>query len=98
MSDVICAAISNCELLEFDYDGRHRVVAPYCHGFTARGEVLRAIQVGGDSRSGGMRFGKLWSVDKMRNIRRSARTFAPDDPDYNPNDSAMKTIHCNVRR
>lgn len=98
MPDVICAAIGNCELLEFDYDARHRVVAPYCHGFTARGEVLRAIQVGGDGHSAGTSFGKLWSVEKMRNLRRTAQTFTPNDPHYNPNDSAMKSIHCNVRR
>jgi len=70
-------------------------VAPYCHGFPARGEVLRAIQVAGDGHSGGARFGKLWSFHKMQNLR---RTVTPNDPRYNPNDSAMTTIHCNVRR
>lgn len=98
MRDVICAAIRNCELLEFDYDGLRRVVAPYCHGFTSKGEVLRAIQVRGESRSHGMGFGKLWMVDKMLDVRRTAEPFAPDDPHYNPNDSAMTRIHCSVRR
>ncbi len=37
LRDAICAAIRNCELLEFDYDGLRRVVAPYCHGFTQQG-------------------------------------------------------------
>lgn len=97
MHDVICAAIRNCELLEFEYDGFHRVVAPYCHGLTAKGEVLRAIQIGGESRSGGMRSGKLWSIDKMRDVRRrTGETFVPSDPHYNPRDTAMKVIHCNV--
>jgi hypothetical protein len=27
----ICQAIRTRVLLEFDYDGRHRVAAPYCH-------------------------------------------------------------------
>jgi hypothetical protein len=96
--DVICLAIHDLELLELDYDGLHRVVAPYCHGFTAKGEVLRAIQVGGQSRSHGMGFGKLWLVDKMQNLRRTGERFVPDDPHYNPRDSAMTTIHCGVRR
>lgn len=95
---VLCAAVQNCELLEFDYDGLHRIVAPYAHGFTSNGEVLRAIQVRGESGSRGMGFGKLWMVDKMRDVRRTGTAFAPDDPHYNPNDSAMQTIHCRVRR
>lgn len=98
VNDALCSAIRDRVLLEFDYDGRHRVVAPYCHGFTAKGEVLRAIQVGGRSRSHGMGFGKLWMVNKMQNVRRTAQSFVPDDPHYNPDDSAMTAIHCNVRR
>ena len=98
MRDVICAAIRECVLLEFDYDGLHRVVAPYCHGLTKNGEALRAIQVSGDSRSHGLGFGKLWTVQKMLNVRQTATSFVPDDPHYNPSDSAMTTIHCNVRR
>lgn len=98
MRNAICAAIQNCELLEFEYDGLHRVVAPYCHGFTSKGEVLRAVQVRGESRSRGMGFGKLWTVDKMLNVRRTGDSFLPDDPHYNPNDTAMLTIHCRVRR
>lgn len=97
MSDVLCAAIRECVLLEFDYDGLHRVVAPYCHGSTAKGgEALRAIQVRGESRSRGIPSGKLWSVEKMQNVRKTAESFIPSDPRYNPNDSAMATIHCRV--
>jgi hypothetical protein len=98
LRDLICAAIRNCELLEFDYDGLHRVVAPYCHGFTSQSEVLRAVQVGGESRSRGMGFGKLWKVEKMLGVRRVGSSFIADDPDYNPNDTAMTRIHCSVRR
>jgi hypothetical protein len=93
----LCEAIADQRILEFDYDGYHRVVQPYCHGFTSkRAEVLRAVQVNADSRSDGRRFGKLWTVAKMRNLRVAAETFDADDPDYNPNDTAMSEIHCRV--
>jgi hypothetical protein len=93
----ICDAISAQRMLEFDYDGLHRVVQPYCHGFTRKGaETLRAVQVSADSRSGGRGFGKLWTVAKMQNVRVAAETFVPDDPDYNPNDTALVEIHCSV--
>lgn len=84
-------------LLAFDYDGQPRIVAPYCHGVTKHGaEVLRAIQVGGASRSGGFGFGKLWHVAKMQNVRTTSDPFLPTDPNYNPHDSAMAQIHCCV--
>jgi len=93
----ICEAIRQRLLLEFTYDGLHRVVAPYCHGVSTAGhESLRAVQVGGESRSRGMRSGKLWTVAKMANVRVTDRPFTPDDPNYNPDDSGMKQIHCRV--
>jgi hypothetical protein len=85
-------------LLEFDYDGLHRVVAPYCHGSTAKGEVLRAVQIRGASHSRGMGFGKLWTVSKMLNVQQTLEPFIPNDPHYNPDDSAMLEIHCRVSR
>jgi hypothetical protein len=93
----ICRAIHSRTLIEFDYDGFHRIVAPYCHGLTARHvEVLRAIQVGGASRSSGFGFGKLWHVEKMRNLRGSAEPFLATDPQYNRDDSVMARICCRV--
>src|SRR5688572_20001012 len=84
---VICSAIQRRLLLEFEYDGRLRVVAPYCHGLSTRGvEVLRAIQIGGASASGAFGLGKLWAVSKMLELRILDRRFTPDDPNYNPDD------------
>src|SRR5262249_28947710 len=96
-ASAICEAIRRRALLEFEYDGLARLVAPYCHGTSARGiEILRAVQVGGESRSGKLGFGKLWSVSKIVDARVSDVAFVPRDPDYNPDDSAMEEIHCRV--
>lgn len=93
----LCRAIRSRTLLEFDYDGQPRIVAPYCHGVTKQTvEVLRAIQVGGASRSGAYGFGKLWHVAKIRNVRNTREPFLPTDPDYNPNDALMVQIHCRI--
>ena len=93
----VCDAIRTRSVLEFDYGGHHRVVQPYCHGVTSKGlESLRAIQVEGQSRSGGFGYGKLFTVARMRNLRSTARRFVPDDPNYNPDDTAMVEIHCRV--
>ena len=93
----ICTAIRTRSLLEFDYHGLHRTVAPYCHGVSTRGsEVIRAIQVRGDSKSGGLGFGKLWLVADMHDARVLNETFVADDSSYNPNDSGMQLIHCRI--
>jgi len=94
---IICEAIRNRLLLEFRYHGKLRVVAPYCHGVSTRGvEVLRAVQVRGESGSGKLGMGKLWALAEMVGPRLLQEPFAPADPNYNPNDSAMKQIHCRV--
>jgi hypothetical protein len=92
----ICEAIRSLERLAFDYDGKARVVEPYCHGVSRGGEALRGIQVAGQSRSGTFGSGKLWMVERMHNIRRTGQSFVPNDPDYNPEDGAMLSIHCRI--
>lgn len=95
--NLICEAIRTHRLLEFEYHGKLRIVAPYCHGTSTRGtEVARAIQVRGESASGALGIGKLWAVADMVAARIIDVPFVPNDPNYNPNDSAMKEIHCRV--
>ena len=35
-------------------------------------------------------------ISKMRLVRTLEEGFLPDDPDYDPNDSAMASIHCRI--
>jgi hypothetical protein len=96
-SRLICEAIADRRLLAFEYDGYPRVVAPYLHGVGRRNvDLLRAVQVGGSSRSGQFGIGKLWTVTKMVDVRATSEHFVPDDPGYSPDDAAMARIHCRV--
>jgi hypothetical protein len=98
-SDAICSAIEGLRQLEFAYDGRPRLVEPYLFGFTRSGvATLRAVQVGGESRSGTFGQGKLWTASLMSGLRVSEERFVPDDPRYNPDDRAFARIVCRVRR
>ncbi len=95
----ICETIRLHHRLAFVYDGLARVVEPYCHGISTAGlEVLRAIQIAGASRSGRLKVssGKLWLVGKMQEVRSTGQKFVPSDPHYNPDDTAMRVIHCRV--
>jgi hypothetical protein len=94
---LICDAIRTRSLLEFRYHGLVRLVAPYCHGFSPRGtEILRAVQIGGSSSSGGFGFGKLWFVADIVGPRLIGKRFVPADPRYNPDDRAIPQIHCRI--
>ena len=96
-SPIICQAIQQLRKLIFHYNGLRRVVAPYCYGISTRDtEVLRAVQIGGASSSNGYGFGKLWTVSEMSGVQLSEEHFEPNDPLYNPNDSAMKRVICRV--
>jgi len=97
---VICETIRAHHRLAFVYQGLARVVEPYCHGISTTGfEVLRAIQIAGASRSGHLKAssGKLWLVGKMQEVRSTGEKFVPSDPHYNPDDTAMRLIHCRVQ-
>lgn len=99
VAERICKAIVDLRVLKFDYQGQPRVVKPYCYGVSPKNnELLRAIQVRGSSTSSGFGFGKLWTVSQMACVQVGKETFTPDDPDYNPDDSAMARIFCRVTR
>lgn len=92
-SPIICRAIQQRRKLIFHYNGLRRVVTPYCYGISSRDrEVLRAIEINGTQPS----FGKLWAVGEMSQVELSKEHFEPNDPKYNPNDSAMKRILCRI--
>lgn len=94
---LVCEAIRRRLLIEFEYNGLHRVVAPYCHGISTRNnETLRGVQVHGATRDGRLGFGKFWTISKIRNLRLRDEAFLPNDRNYNPDDKGMKQIHCRV--
>jgi hypothetical protein len=94
---LICEAIAKRARLEFRYQDLYRIVEPYCLGISTKGvKVLRAVQVRGSSSSRGYGFGKLWTVASIQELRLMDERFEPSDPQYNPNDSAMREVRCRI--
>ena len=56
-------------------------------------KVVRAIEMRTEGKPA---FGKLWDLDKMVSARLLPVSFIPNDPNYNPEDTAMKSICCRV--
>src|SRR4026209_1977469 len=95
----ICEAIRKRLLLEFRYGGLPRVVEPYAHGISTRGtEVLRAVQVGGSSNSGGFGYGKLWTVEEITALRITTESSPAAAPNNTPADRGIKSTHCRIER
>ena len=94
METVICNAIGKKAVIAFEYNGRLRIVEPQCHGISSAGhEVLRGVQINDDGHSTKVA-GKLFDVSKMSALRELGRTFVNPAPNHNPNDKAMKLVHC----
>lgn len=93
----ICDAVASRSVVEFSYGGGTRMVEPHCHGMSTTGkEVLRGYQTGGYSSSGNAEGWRLFVVSDIRNFQVLVETFERNRPNYNPNDSAMTTVHCCV--
>lgn len=93
----VCRAIQSQRVVRFSYDGGSRTVEPFCHGTsTAGNEVLRGYQTGGYSSSGEPVGWKLFEMAKLSSLTITDTQFSGRRPGYNPNDSAMQTIHCHV--
>lgn len=92
MNKEIINAISNQNLIEFDYDGGKRTVEPHCYGITSAGnEGLRAFQVDGYSSSGKMGW-KMFDMDKASSLNVLDDTFDNPRPGYKKGDKGMSRI------
>ncbi len=94
MERLIIEAIETHKLIEFNYKNEVRIVEPYTFGMSSTGkDVLSAYQVEGGSTSSNDLGWRLFSIDKIENIKISSVTFEPTRDGYNPNDSRMQKIY-----
>jgi len=93
----ICKAIQNKAVIQFNYEGKLRIVEPQCHGISTAGkEVVRGFQTGGHSRSRRSIAEKLFEVAKISEIKETGDTFSHPGPHYNADDQAMAYVHCHL--
>lgn len=93
MTEKISEAIKNRNLLEFTYDGLHRIVEPHTIGISNTGKTsLAAYQTKGDSSRGNVPDWGQFTVPKIENLKVLDDTFTGTRPGYTKNDSRMKII------
>lgn len=97
MKNIICEAIKNKNLLEFNYKGYYRVVEPFTFGVNTKyNEVLSAFQVKGGSESGDRPMWRLFDLEKIENLRMLDESFSGNRDGYKKRDSRMVKIYCEM--
>jgi hypothetical protein len=94
IGQIIMEAIKLRKVIEFSYNALPRFVEPYCYGISfADNDVLRGYQISVDSSKGASIGWKLFTVNKIGDIKITNITFKNLRPGYNPKDSSMKKIY-----
>jgi len=92
MNQTIVESIQRRQRLRFTYNSKLRIVEPQCYGIGTKGtELLRAHQV-----HGGAQREPLFDVAKITDLVAIDEFFTKPGPHYKRNDSAMKTIFCQL--
>jgi hypothetical protein len=92
MNEAIVHAIQNMRRLRLVYHGKTRIAEPQCYGIgTSGSELLRIHQI-----RGGAQCERLFTVSEIEDIVELDEVFTKPGPNYKKNDSAMKTIFCQL--
>lgn len=92
--DALTDAITRRVVLEFDYEGHHRVVQPAAWGnhITTGNLLLRGYQVGGTSKSGNPPKWGFFYVGQISGLVLTGQTFEQDPPGYQRGDQHLGKI------
>lgn len=94
---VICEAIQEKNILEFNYNGHARTVEPHAHGISTKGNnCLRCYQVAGGSSSGKTTGWKMMKTDNISALSVSQENFSSPRNGYKKGDKHMSNIFCEL--
>lgn len=97
--EIICAAINQKRLLQFQYESRTRVVEPHLLGRNSAGhDALCAYFVRGYSESHNRPNWREYLLSKIKYPTILNETFPEPRKGYNPNDKRMEKIYCRLAR
>jgi len=75
LDDLIRKAITNKQLLEYDYDGYRRIAEPHVYGIKDGDHAILVYQVRGESSSGGLPNWRRMILNKISNMKVLDETF-----------------------
>ncbi len=82
--------------MNYQYDGRSRVVEPFCCGISTAGNyVLRGFQIRGSDKTKPLCW-RLYELAEISQLSITQHSFKGKREDYNSEDSAMTEIFCRI--
>ncbi len=97
MNPLFHDAVNKRCVLEFTYQGHHRVVEPHAYGLSRQhNEVIRCYQTGGTSSSDTLPCWRLMEIAQIRDLVVSDKHFVGTRPGYARGDMHMSTIFCEL--
>lgn len=94
--DLLCRAITDKRLVQFKYDGRSRIVEPFCCGATTNGNyVLRGFQIRGSDKTKPLCW-RLYELSEISQMSVTQHGFKGNRQDYNPEDPTITEIFCRI--
>lgn len=94
--DLLCRAIAEKYLVQFKYDGRSRIVEPFCCGISsADSYILRGFQIRGTDKTKPHCW-RLYELSEMSQLSITQHSFNGKRKEYNPEDPAMTKIFCRI--
>jgi hypothetical protein len=96
MQDLICQAIKEKRLLELQYEGQARRVAPHIYGIDAAGEeMLSCYEVWGGTDGGPARWLSL-RLAEISQLQLTTKRFAPRPEHQQRSNGDIARVYCQV--
>lgn len=95
---IITQAIRERRKLQFNYQGRTRVVDPHVFGVSSKGnEIILCWQTGGSSsKPGDLPNWRMFETDKIQGLQITNDNFTPRAQSRNPFESDIRTAYVSV--
>ena len=94
--DLLCRAISEKRIVQFKYDGRSRIVEPFCCGMnSAENYVMRGFQIRGSDKTKPLCW-RIYELAGMSQLSVTNHSFNGKRADYTPADPLVTEIFCSI--
>ncbi len=94
--DLLCGAIAGKRLIQFKYDGRSRIVEPFCCGTnSAESYVLQGFQLRGSDKTKPLCW-RIYELSEMSQLSVTQHAFKGKRGEYNPENPAMTKVFCRI--
>jgi hypothetical protein len=94
---LLCRAITDKLVIQFRYDGRSRIVEPFCCGIStsANQVLLRGFQIRGADKTKPLCW-RLYELVEMSQLSVTSHGFKGKRDGFNPQDPLITEIFCQI--